>query len=145
MTAELVVRVHHVPAPQGSFFARCVGKGRTHRAIVVADNKATEPWRKAVTEAAQNAMLATGWLPLNDALAVEIEFWMPRPATVKRQLPHVRPDIDKLARACLDALTAAEVFTDDALAVDLNVHKRYADGRPPGATIRISAMTEALL
>lgn len=143
---ELAVRVIHEPAPQGSFFAQIVGKGRGMRAIVVSDNKRTEPWRKAVGEAARNAMRAYQWLTLADACSVEIVFLLTRPKTVRRVWPCVRPDVDKLARSTLDALTAAGVFADDALVVRLAVEKRYAEGRQqPGARITVRPVDEVLL
>lgn len=144
MTAELVVRVHDDPAPQGSMWGRCLENAK-HRVAVTADNKATKPWRKAIVTAAKNAMTAAAWLPLNEALAVEITFWLDRPKTVRRPFPSTRPDLDKLARAALDGLADAVVFAEDGRVVDLTVRKRYADGRPPGATIRVAAMSEVLL
>ena len=45
---------------------------------------------------------------------VELDFYLPRPKTVKRQWPTVRPDADKLLRAVLDLMTKAGVYCDDA-------------------------------
>lgn len=144
MTAELVVRVHHEPATQGSFFAQCT-VDKKHRAIAIPDNKATKSWRKAIVDAVKSAMTAAGWLTLgpDDAVAIEITFWLERPKTVRRPYPSTRPDIDKLARSSLDGLADAHVLSEDGRVVDLTVRKRYCEnGRPPGATIRVRAISE---
>jgi Holliday junction resolvase RusA-like endonuclease len=139
----LVIRAVGEPAPQGSFFAVIV-KGRPQ---VVADSKLTKPWRAAVVEAAAGAMRADGaWLMLTGPTAVEIVFWLARPRSVRRLLPSVRPDVDKLARSTLDALVTAEVIGDDALIVDLTARKRYASaGQAAGARIVVTCMDGALL
>ena len=81
---------------------------------------------------------------MTDAVIAEVWVYLPRPKTVKRPVPIVTPDVDKLARGCLDSLTGV-AYADDALIVDLTVHKRYADCRPPGATIKIRPMIGGLL
>lgn len=150
MTAplELTIRVlNATPAPQGSFFGKIVGGGTRGplRAIVVPDHKATEPWRRAVRTAAETAIRAASWLPLNEALSVEIVFVLDRPKTAaKRTWPSVRPDLDKLCRSTLDALTDL-VIADDARVVRLVACKRYAEpGQPCGARIRVTAMSDQL-
>lgn len=141
MTPELIIRAIGQPAPQGSFFAILV-KGRPQ---VIADNKATKPWRLDVVAAAGSAMRATSWLPLNEALAVEIVFFLDRPKSVRREYPSTRPDIDKLARSTLDALATAKVFSEDGRVVDLTLRKRYCEpGQPAGARIRVAAMSDQL-
>lgn len=118
------------PAPQGS--KRHVGHG-----ILIESSKAVGPWR--TTLAWHAAHLHRGPL-LTTALAVHLEFVMPRPvACPKRSTPAAtrRPDIDKIARAVLDALTGV-VWRDDSLIVDLHATKRIADpGERPGARIRV--------
>lgn len=153
VTTQLVIRALGTPAPQGSFFGKVIGTWvkpnlvLNPRAMVVADNKATAPWRKAVLEAADSAKLAHDWLQLNDACAVEIVFYLERPAAAKnRAWPAVRPDLDKYVRSTLDALTAAHIFADDSRVVRLVAEKRYVEaGQRPGARIVVSPMTEALL
>ena len=53
--------------------------------------------------------------------------------------PETKPDIDKLVRACLDAMTGM-VFRDDSQVAALAVAKRYADGRQPGVSIKVEQM-----
>ena len=62
---------------------------------------------------------------------------MPRGVTVKREYPTVTPDIDKLERAVLDAMTIAGVWGDDSQVVSGTRGKRYADECAPGVRITI--------
>lgn len=142
MTTELVIRAIGTPAPQGSFFATMI-RGRPQ---VVADNKATKPWRAAVVEACNSAVRAHGWIPINEATEVEAVFILTRPKSVRRLLPFVKPDLDKLARSTLDALTTAGVLVDDARVTDLIVRKRYAEpGQACGARIRVRAVAAVMV
>lgn len=119
-----------VPAPQGSKRAFVVG----NRAVVTEDSKRSAPWRDSVAAAGVAAM---GGLPaLDGPLQVTIRFRMPRPRSVKRLYPSVKPDIDKLARAVLDGLTAAGVIVDDSRVISLTAEKVYAE--VPGASIRVT-------
>ena len=61
---------------------------------------------------------------LTGPVEVLLHFELARPKSARRLLPSTKPDLDKLARAVLDALTGV-VFKDDAQVVDLRVTKRY--------------------
>lgn len=123
----LTFQVPGTPVQQGSKrgFSR---KGSTFVQIVD-DNKAKlKPWRATVREHAANALgNGTGF---TDACFVLLDFHMPRPKSVRRARPSVKPDIDKLTRALLDGLTDSGVLKDDALVVSLHVEEWYADGDP---------------
>lgn len=127
MEPPLEFEVYGVPIPQGS---KNVYRGR----LVEAQGAKLKIWREEVKTAAANHYTAE---PLEGPIRLEVTFWMPRPKTVKRDLPTVPPDADKLLRGCNDALTGT-IFVDDAQVVDCLLQKRYADERMPGATIRIS-------
>lgn len=99
-------------------------------------------WRDAVAEAAQAAFQGP---PRLGPVAVGITFLMPRPkADVDRHgqpkptaptYPAVRPDIDRLVRSVLDAITGV-VIADDAQVVHLEAGKVYAPpGMDPGAAV----------
>lgn len=125
--------VRGTPAPQGSKRA-FVANGR---AIITEDNKKSAPWRDSVSAAAVDAM--DGALPIDAPVEVSVTFYFVRPASVKpakRPFPSVKPDVDKLARAVLDGLTAGGVFTDDSRVVDLTARKRYADVPSAQITVR---------
>jgi crossover junction endodeoxyribonuclease RusA len=119
-TAPFSVFVRGIPAPQGSKRA-FVQKGR---AIVVDDNpKTLKDWRAAVASVLQNQWAGP---PIDGAVSVELYFSLLRPKSApKSRIWHTtRPDVDKLARALLDAMTGI-VFRDDSQVTDLVVQKRY--------------------
>ena len=105
-----------VPAPQGS-------KTRMPNGAMLEAGSKTgrlnhRAWRDSVTWAARRVRLGP---PITGPVAVQIRFRMPlpsaRPAAVRRagQGWHaVKPDLDKLVRTVLDALTAGGVIADDA-------------------------------
>ena len=122
---RLEFTVPGVAIPQGSKQGYVVGK----RAVIVDANKAKlKPWRATVRDKAETVL--AGRTGFDGACSVSIGFYLPRPKSVIRLRPHVKPDTDKLVRSILDSLTDAGVFKDDALVVDLNAHKYYADDEP---------------
>lgn len=65
----------------------------------------------------------------NQPIGLEIEFGFVRPKSVsekKRPFHTVKPDIDKLGRAILDALTNV-AYKDDSQVTQLLLKKKYAD------------------
>jgi crossover junction endodeoxyribonuclease RusA len=149
--AEVSFTVHGVPAPQGS--KRHVGNG-----VMVESSKAVKPWRQDVAAAAEAAMCGH-WASLglwDGAVGVEIVFWFARPkghyrtgknAHLLRESaplhPQVKPDVDKTARAILDAIKTAGAIRDDARVTDLYAVKRYCRrDQLPGADITIREIWE---
>lgn len=116
---RLTFTVFGNPAPQGS--KRHVGRG-----ILVESSPALKDWRLDVTMAARKAM--EGRLPLEGAVAVALTFSLRKPTSMPKKVlwPTKRPDVDKLARGVLDALTAGGVFGDDSQVVHLVADKCYA-------------------
>lgn len=131
---QLTFHVDGIPVPQGSKKAFIVKK----RAIIVDDNATSlKPWRAHVRKAAEAAL---GDRPgFDDAVYVLLDFYMPRGKTVRRLRPSTRPDVDKLTRAILDALTDSGVLKDDGLVVSLHVEEWYADDEP-GVRIKVGAL-----
>jgi crossover junction endodeoxyribonuclease RusA len=127
---EFLLFVPGKPAPQGS--KRHVGNG-----ILVESSKAVAPWRTLV---AWSAAQQWKWPPALSAVAIELEFVMPRPAgTPKKSTPPAikRPDLDKLERAVFDALTDV-CWKDDSQVVEAHATKRLAEiGELPGVHISI--------
>lgn len=141
MTAPaLDVFVPGTPAPQGS--KRFLGVKGGRAVMVESAAEKVRSWRADVRTAAAGAVPA----PLAGPVHVEVEFRLSRPASVsvkRRPFPTVKPDLDKLVRSTLDALTSAGVYGDDAQVVSLAVSKVYADGGPCGARIRVSQLSPA--
>lgn len=115
------------PAPQGS--KRHVGNGR-----MIEASKKVGPWRAAVKNAAVLYINENNHEKLSGPVIVEITFYLQKPKTVDRQLPHVRPDLDKLIRSTFDALTYSQIWEDDCQVVNVNAFKFYGT---PGANIKI--------
>jgi len=130
-----------VAQPQGS--ARAF-KFKDHVRIT-SDNRSLRPWRQAVTAEAQMKMAAAG--PdeaVTGPVALELSFVFPRLQAhfgakgLRDSAPTVvavRPDVDKLARAVIDALAAAGLIHNDAQVALLTASKVY--GSKPGCRIRL--------
>lgn len=143
----LKVRVYGQPVPQGSAQAYAVRKAGkpTGRVVVTADNKQTKTWRQHVMDATWEQLKLLQYTTSTSPVGVSLTFILPRPAghygtgsNAARvrpgapAAPAVSPDLDKLCRAVLDALTDAGVWRDDAQVTRLAADKVYAgyDERP---------------
>jgi crossover junction endodeoxyribonuclease RusA len=110
-----------------------------YRAVITHDNTRTMPWRRLVAERARDAIAA----PIAGPVDITLTFWLPRPPSVsakRRPTPCCKPDLDKLVRAVLDALSGI-AYVDDAQVVVLMAGKRYADAQPghgPGLWIDVA-------
>lgn len=122
------------PAPKGSY--------RFVRGHAIPMSKREKPWRNLVSDNARIAMTREKSTQFDKdvPVSVRITFLMPRPKTVKRHMPTVPPDIDKLCRAVLDALTDVGVWVDDSQVVDLRATKIYASGIHIGAHITVEGL-----
>jgi Holliday junction resolvase RusA-like endonuclease len=158
--------VRDAPAPQGSKHGRPIYRGKgadrefTGKVAQVESSKKVGPWREAVRGEAVRALSRQGvTTPFDVPIWVEVTFTVRRPkkhflpANSRRPEPVLRDDapdyptgrtgdLDKLERAVMDALTAAGVWPDDSVVVDMTSRKRYPGTHPhalpvPGAHIRI--------
>ena len=75
------------------------------------------------------------WETMTGPLTVELGFYVVKPRTTKHYVPDVTPDIDKLARAVLDALKGW--IKDDSQVVVCLLWKLYAGELGPGVSIRV--------
>jgi crossover junction endodeoxyribonuclease RusA len=131
------VEVTGLPVPQGS-------KRVFHGRLVDVNDRKLKDWRALVGGAVEQL----GWF--DGPVKVEMNFYLPRPKghygqgrnanlvkTSSPGRPATKPDIDKLVRACLDAMTGL-VFRDDSQVVTIVARKLYAsDVRLPGVHIEI--------
>lgn len=152
--SELVIDVVGTPAPQGS--KKGFYNHHTQRVQMAESSKKVAPWRQDVVAAAAAYASEIGWeIPLGP-LEVSITFHLVRPRyhyrTGKRAnelRPNAprwvdkKPDLDKLARSSLDALTTAAVIKDDSQVARLVLDQQYADG-PTGARITIRPLDSVL-
>src|SRR5438309_7426922 len=115
--AVIEIQLLGLPIPQGSLRPFKLARGY----VMVATNaKRLKPWRLELKEAAAAALNGSG--PSQDNVLLTIEFRFPRPAGhfgkrgLRPSAPLAmfrRPDLDKLVRAILDALTDAGACPDD--------------------------------
>lgn len=135
----IVFSVPGTAAPQGSKVARPIIKnGCVVGTNLVESSKKVGPWRVRIAAAGTVAMRRYGATPFTGAVRVHIKFIMPRPKATPKTLPTPpaikrNGDIDKLARAVLDALTGP-VLVDDSLVVELRCVKRISE---PGEVARV--------
>ena len=124
-----------VPAPQGS--KKHVGRG-----IMVESCKALPSWRQQVIYDINKAAEGETFL---DGVGVVLVFRFPRlkahynsKGKLKPNAPSVKtskPDIDKLCRAVLDAMTISGVIKDDSRCHSLTAYKVYCQEKQlPGVS-----------
>lgn len=109
------------PATKGSTVSFADKRGRI---VTKTDSPGLKLWTRDVRWMAMHARVP--FAPKGVAVAVIATFQFQRPKTVSRHFPTVPPDLDKVTRALLDALTGV-AYADDAQVVDLTVQKRYGD------------------
>lgn len=123
LTREWTLTVPGRPIPKGSL--RHVGGGRLIEQI-----PGLQAWRNAIATMVRTEI--TEQADPSQPVFVGLTFALERPKTVKRPLPSAggSKDVDKLARAVLDALQDSRLIPDDAQVTDLYALKRYANGDP---------------
>lgn len=98
--------------------------------IIHSQGSALAAWRSAIALEAKRA----GAKPHLEPVEMELQFTIPRPKTVTRDYPSVAPDLDKLIRSVLDALTSV-AYRDDGQVVGITASKEYAS--EPGLWVQI--------
>lgn len=130
----LRLKVYGMPRPQGSMRAFVRGG----KPIITATSKGLKGWRDLVAFAANEAAQdADAEMVEKGPVHVDMMFSLPRPKAepkTRRTWPDRRPDLDKLVRAVLDALTGV-AFHDDGQVVSMLATKDW--GRP-GVEIVVS-------
>lgn len=134
-TRRFAFEVAGKPVAQGSM--KAILHKHTKFPMVKPDNeKALKAWRGKVAEEARDRL--PDWLlkPLDQPVFVSLVFvrergddYLKDGVTLRkgaRRYPETAPDVDKLTRAILDALTGV-VFVNDSRVVTLVATKRYAE------------------
>jgi crossover junction endodeoxyribonuclease RusA len=130
------------PKPAGSKRAFYIKK--PGRAIITDACAKSKDWKSDVRSEAQKAYSGELWCC---PISLTLHFFVVRPKSHFRsginsekikesapRLPVTKPDVDKLSRAVMDALTGV-VWRDDSLVVSKFASKRYHAN--PGVEIRI--------
>lgn len=135
-----------LPVPQGS-------KKLVNGRMIDVNHRELRSWRQDVAWAALDATSTDGMARIIDGpVTVTLDFYFQRPKGhfgkrgLRPSAPAAmttRPDLDKLVRAVLDALTGV-VFRDDAQVVSLTARKHYADSSPPGLVCELGGPTPLL-
>jgi crossover junction endodeoxyribonuclease RusA len=154
---DVSFRVFGTPGAQGSKRGWAIKKaGEYTGQVAMSENSAkVSSWRTDVKKAAEEEV-GDGWVPWEGPCEIAITFIFKRPKAhyrtgrnahlLKDDAPfyvtnHSKGDIDKLFRSTFDALTAAGVWKDDALAVRVGPSQKVY-GEREGAIIRVTALSE---
>lgn len=91
-------------------------------------------WRADISRMAE----ARGYRPVEGAVKVTADFVFRRPKTASNRIyPHVKPDLDKLIRAVLDALTGV-AYVDDSQVILIQSTKTYGEVEGVWVTIEVA-------
>lgn len=134
-----------IPVPKGSARA-FYNKGMRFPVVIQTNAKQQKPWASLISMAGKEHIEHPSTLPIR----ITLTFNMPRPkghfspATGLRRkaaplCPTKKPDLDKLVRCALDALTGV-AFMDDSQVVFVQAEKEF--NAVPG--VRISVSDEAM-
>lgn len=137
--SALLFSVYGDPVPQGSTRA-FIPKGWT-RPIITAANKKTKPWRQEVAGAALVAMEKDllDCAGKDVAFRLVVTFRFQKPKSVRQSVTEkvTKPDLDKLVRSILDALTGI-IWKDDSQVVEILTRKQFGT---PSAEISVEEIS----
>lgn len=131
MTARIAFTVFGTAQPKGS--ARAFLPKGWKRPIITSDNPSLKSWEGLVRGELQRVMadthLTVKAMLFDAPIAIGLAFYLPRPKSAPKRviLPTKRPDLDKLVRGTIDALSGV-AFSDDTQVVKIDAAKLYADG-----------------
>ena len=129
--------VDGIPQPKGSVsgFVRTRKDGSPYGTVV--HSSKSKAWEAVIRTA-----LVDTKVPVEvqvKPLEISLDFFLPKPRSVKRRFHTTTPDIDKLERAVLDGLKS--VIGDDSHVVRLKASKWYAE-ETPGVRIQVWVINE---
>lgn len=139
---SIVFEVLGQSIPQGSTKSFYIKK--LNRVVTTHGNKSTDSWRLRIATEAQKAQADHLFYNSDktQAYTVTCEFVMERPRSTPKKIifDTKRPDLDKLIRSVLDAITDV-LIPDDAQVVGLKASKRYCStNEPPHLHIEVSRL-----
>lgn len=132
---EIRFRVDGLPISKGSKTAGVTKDGKVFMREAAA--AALTPWMRTIrTEATKHRVT---WMR-QSPLEVRMAFTFPmRKGEMTASWKATKPDLDKLERAVLDALTQGKVLVDDAQVVA--THSTKVHGRRPGVSVCVRDAT----
>jgi crossover junction endodeoxyribonuclease RusA len=120
------------PKPQGSMIAF---KTKSGKVLMRHSNNKMGEWRLRIASEVQQIYKEP---PVTDPIEITINFFLKRPKRKNAIMPTTRPDLDKLVRAVLDALTGI-AFADDSQVLVIKATKVYSDRM--GVYLRVETIT----
>ena len=143
MSNSVSFHVYGTPMPKGS--TTRMPNGGTIPAGTTASRKRMSEWRTDIRNEAIDAM--GEMKPSIGAVRIMMEFQLPYPISSIRKyqfgwLPHTKkPDVDKLMRMMLDALTGI-VWKDDSQVCFSTVNKVYSWNNQPGCDVVVDFLDD---
>lgn len=104
--------------------------------MVHSKGKALDTWRDNITSVAKTVEVDYDTTDRKIPISIGLRFGLKQSKSNKDPYPVIRPDLDKLIRAVLDALTGV-LFVDDSQVVHIDAQKTFSDDE--GVIISISA------
>lgn len=130
----LAVFVYGTPKPKGS---KDYKGRRANGSAILAESANVAPWAAEVARVVREAGVR-----IAGPVQVDLRFCLRRPQRARIDAPADRkPDVDKLARAVLDALTEAGAIEDDARVTDLRATKILVGAGQTGCRIEVRSAT----
>lgn len=145
---DVIIGGEPVPQPRAKTQIRYGGGGKAYAHIYTPDRKVgpktkggtVREWRDVITTVLSRHRPPTPW---DGPVSLELIFYFSRtqkllgPSAHPGVLHHaVKPDIDNVEKAVMDAMTDCEIWTDDGRISDKITRKRYvAKGYGPGLRI----------
>ena len=134
------------PISKGSMRAFKLPNGAV---ISTASNASSlKPWEATIRSIAAKEI--SGFLPPENAIRIELSFYLQRPkghfkksgevSEKAPRFPAKKPDVDKLCRSVLDALTGI-AYHDDAQVTKLEAVKLFAVGTGPGVHVTVEELS----
>ena len=117
--------VHGPPQPKGSMSAFPILRAGGRQGVRVTHSVKSKHWERHVRDHSRNYRPPWRDVPIQ----LNLTFHLPRPRSVKRFLPWVKPDLDKLARAVCDGLQG-NYYKEDSQICRMVLDKVYADVVP---------------
>ena len=106
------------------------------RAVLVDASEGNKAWRAHVTQRIREHQ---EYIRYKGPVHVTVAFYMEKAKTNKKKFMIQKPDIDKLCRSVMDAMTDAEIIEDDSRVISLTAYKYWeTDEMHPGVFIHIS-------
>jgi Holliday junction resolvase RusA-like endonuclease len=133
---HLLFEVQGEAIPQGS---KTIAQGGG-RVWLREANPKLKAWRENLARQVREQMDAyeLPTFPKHEPIRAVILVYLPKPKSVTRSKPTVKPDVDKLCRAIFDGLTMANVWSDDSQCVEVKIAKHYClEGDTPKVFINL--------